>query len=188
MSCGDLVFKRPHPTRVNDPTPHLFVGNCGPKLGFTDSDVRSIFQPFVSGSGELLVHVPDGELSSHVYVSFSTAAEAAAAAQALSGRPCEAAHGRVLMVKFAELEQPKQVRSLLQDTNSSSYCCSSLVSCTQGYRAMHRLVPICSNSENRWYESEVGCSGVTSITASDNGVRSARNMQHHLLQVSKQQQ
>jgi hypothetical protein len=106
---SDLVFKRPHPTRANEPSPHLFVGNCGPKLGYTDSNIRSIFQPFVSDGGELLVHVPKGELSSHVYVSFSTAAEAAAAAQALSGKPCEAAGGRVLMVKFAELEQPKQV-------------------------------------------------------------------------------
>jgi hypothetical protein len=125
MSCGDLVFKRPHPTRVNDPTPHLFVGNCGPKLGFTDSNVRSIFQPFVSGGGELLVHVPQGELSSHVYVSFSTAAEAAAAAQALSGKHCDAANGRVLMVKYAELEQPKQVRNLLQDSSNSSSSSSS---------------------------------------------------------------
>lgn len=127
----DLVFKRPHPTRANEPSPHLFVGNCGPKLGFSDSDIRSIFLPFVTNDGELLVHVPQGELSSHVYVSFSTAAEAAAAAEALSGKPCEAAGGRVLMVKFAELEQPKQVGLLRRSGSSSSSRsgkCSSSVS------------------------------------------------------------
>lgn len=119
---NDLVFKRPHPSRANEPSPHLFVGNCGSKLGFSDSDIRSIFQPFVVGPGDLLVHMPQGDLSSHVYVSFSTAAEAAAA-QALSGKACEGTRGRVLMVKFAEVEQPKHVRGYLQESRSRSSVC-----------------------------------------------------------------
>lgn len=107
VNLFSMIFKRPHPSRANQPARHLFVGNCGSKLGFSEADIKDIFAPF-SRRGALQVHSPL-EPSSHSYVSFSTAEEAAAAVLALSGKPCGAAQGRVLMLKYAEVEEPKQV-------------------------------------------------------------------------------
>eukprot|EP00878_Enallax_costatus_P028091 GHUV01030299.1.p1 GENE.GHUV01030299.1~~GHUV01030299.1.p1 ORF type:complete len:246 (+),score=19.36 GHUV01030299.1:54-791(+) len=105
-----MIFKRPKQPGFT--SRHLFVGNCGPALGFTDEDVRNMFAPFVNGESadRLEVHMPWSGTASHVYVSFASQQEAARAIEQLSGRPCEQAGGRFLMVKYAAVEEPKQVQ------------------------------------------------------------------------------
>lgn len=105
-----MIFKRPKQPGFT--SRHLFVGNCGPVLGYTKEDVRDMFASFTSAQAtdELEVHMPWSATASHVYVSFASQEEAARAIEQLSGKPCEKAAGRILMVKYAAVEEPKEVR------------------------------------------------------------------------------
>eukprot|EP00951_Prasinocladus_malaysianus_P045399 scaffold603780_cov37-Prasinocladus_malaysianus.AAC.1 len=88
-----MAFSKP---RGDAATRHLFVGNAGPSVGQSEEELQEIFGAF--GPVEAVVPVPG---RSHVFISFQTEDEAAAAAEALAGA-AGVAPGRRLVIKFAE--------------------------------------------------------------------------------------
>ena len=58
----------------NEPSRHIFVGNCGPAVGITVEAVAEVFSQF----GQATVDVPD-ESKGFVYVTFSNVDDAARA-------------------------------------------------------------------------------------------------------------
>lgn len=95
-------------TRNLEPTRHLFVGNCGPHLGFAKEDIEIIFRPF---SSSVYVHF-SRDNASHCYVTLASAADATEALQQLTGKACAAARGRTLIMSYCEVKEQRQVQSI----------------------------------------------------------------------------
>ena len=87
--------QHPHPTR------HLFVAPCGLAVGDTLEDILRVFEP----CGQPTVTAFQDK--AHVFVSFPTEQQAAAAADAVLGDD-HAFGGRQVKVKFAEARKPRQ--------------------------------------------------------------------------------
>lgn len=100
-------------TRNPEPTRHLFVGNCGPHLGFAREDIENIFHPF---SNDVYVRFSRDD-ASHCYVTLASAADATKALQHLVGQPCAAARGRTLIISYCEVKEQRQVWSMRRNVN-----------------------------------------------------------------------
>ena len=87
--------QHPHPTR------HLFVAPCGFAVGDALEDILRVFEPFGEPTVTAFHDKP------HVFVSYSTEQQAAAAAAAVLGDN-QAFGGRQVKVKFAEARKPRQ--------------------------------------------------------------------------------
>jgi hypothetical protein len=83
------------------PTQHVFVGNCGTALGLTEEDIRSFFTQL----GAQQTHVPAE--ASHIYATFPTVEAAQQAVAILSSTPAADLGSRVLTVKYADVREPK---------------------------------------------------------------------------------
>uniref|UniRef100_A0A0A9DCU6 RRM domain-containing protein n=1 Tax=Arundo donax TaxID=35708 RepID=A0A0A9DCU6_ARUDO len=85
------------------PSAVLYVANCGPAVGVTDSDVRAAFGAF----GEVTGVQPADDSGARVIVRFHEPAAAEAAMAALHGRPCDRLAGRVLHIRYSVPVKPK---------------------------------------------------------------------------------
>lgn len=87
-------------------TRHIFVGNCGPAVGLAEEQVQHFFQ----NKGAQAVTFPTSTQvgSSHVFVTFETAAEAQAVLNALNAKPAAELENRRLVIKFAERRSDHQ--------------------------------------------------------------------------------
>ena len=95
------MFGRP---KDGGPTRHLFVGNCGPSVGTDQAALEALFQEF--GSAKVIVpEQQQNPRSAFVFVTFGGQDEARAALLSLSDRPCAAAGGRTLTIKYAYLKK-----------------------------------------------------------------------------------
>ena len=92
------MFSRPqHP----HPTCHLFVAPCGLAVGDTVEDILRVFKPCGEPTVTAFHDKP------HVFVSFPTEQQAAAAAAAVLGDR-QAFGGRHVKVKFADFRKPRK--------------------------------------------------------------------------------
>lgn len=89
-------FRRP---KTAEPTRHLLVGNCGPKIGQSGSDVAEIFADY----GPVEVDIIDPE-KSYVFITFPTVEASIAALNHFT----ETDKSRGFIVKYTELARPKQ--------------------------------------------------------------------------------
>mmetsp|Transcript_7559 Transcript_7559/g.21444 ORF Transcript_7559/g.21444 Transcript_7559/m.21444 type:complete len:648 (+) Transcript_7559:194-2137(+) len=93
-----MAFSKP---RDAGPTPHLFIGNAGPQVGDTEESLRQLLGQW----GEVVaLAFPEGR--SHVFASFSSEDQAAAAMEALHGTAA-AQSGRHRVVKYADMKVDK---------------------------------------------------------------------------------
>ena len=92
------MFCRPKHTAA---TKHLFVGNCGTALGYSEEAIRAQF----SQLGAVGVCIPAE--SSYIYVSFPSVELAEEALGTLTSTPCAALGNRQLTVKYADVRRPK---------------------------------------------------------------------------------
>lgn len=101
-------FRRP---KTAEPTRHLLVGNCGPKIGQSESDVAEIFADY--GPVEIDIIDPN---KSYVFVTFPTVEDSIAAFKHFT----EIDKSRRFIIKYTELARPKQRAEeevLLRDTD-----------------------------------------------------------------------
>ncbi|KAF8022161.1 hypothetical protein BT93_G2338 [Corymbia citriodora subsp. variegata] len=82
-------------------SPNLYVANCGPAVGISYVDIRSVFGRFGPVKG---VFAAD-ESGARVVVCFDGEVSARAALEALNGRPCADLGGRSLHVRYS-VERP----------------------------------------------------------------------------------
>ena len=96
---GTDMFCRP---KRGSATRHLFVGNCGPAVGLTESQVQHYFE--CTGAEGVTIPVPAAGSSSHVFVTYRSIAEAKAVLEALSAKPPAELGNRKLVVKYADVK------------------------------------------------------------------------------------
>lgn len=111
---ADPVFCRPS---VGHATRHLFVGNCGPRVGLSEQQIQNLFSDY----GEANVHIPDPD-ASHVYVSYPNEQQAHAAMAALSDQPVSQAGNRAFNIRYADIKVRK-VLSIAANDNSCAFVC-----------------------------------------------------------------
>ncbi|XP_056173657.1 alkylated DNA repair protein ALKBH8 homolog isoform X2 [Syzygium oleosum] len=85
----------------SEPSPNLYVANCGPAVGISHDKIRSVFGGFGPVKG---VYAAD-ESGARVVVCFDGEVSARAALEALNGRPCPDLGGRSLHVRYS-VERP----------------------------------------------------------------------------------
>ncbi len=112
--------QHPHPTR------HLFVAPCGFAVGDTLEDILRVFEPCGEPTVTAFHDKP------HVFVSFPSERQAAAAAAAVLG-DTEAFGGRQVKVRFAEARKPRQQQRDRQPVAAVS----SLEACAVPGLALH---------------------------------------------------
>lgn len=105
MGEGELTaaaagrFVRADGRRREEPSPNLYVANCGPAVGLSMADIAAAFSPF----GEVHhVRLAD-DTGTRVIVSFADSDSAEAALLALHARPCPALRDRLLHIRFSFL-------------------------------------------------------------------------------------
>ncbi|XP_030540217.1 alkylated DNA repair protein ALKBH8 homolog [Rhodamnia argentea] len=94
-------FGRPKGGGGGQPSPNLYVANCGPAVGISYDEIRSVFGGFGQVKG---VYAAD-ESGARVVVCFDGEVSARAALEALNGRPCSDLGGRSLHVRYS-VERP----------------------------------------------------------------------------------
>lgn len=88
------------------PSPNLYVANCGPAVGISHDEIRSVFGVFGPVKG---VYAAD-DSGARVVVCFDGEVSARAALEALNGRPCPDLGGRSLHVRYSVERPVCQVR------------------------------------------------------------------------------
>lgn len=89
----------------NEPTPNLFVANCGPAVGMSFDNIESAFGIFGKVVG---VHAAD-ETGTRVIVCFSEVNAAQAAFKALNGLPCAELGGRIMHISYSVVRPLQKV-------------------------------------------------------------------------------
>ncbi|CAL9195185.1 unnamed protein product [Musa hybrid cultivar] len=89
----------------NEPTPNLFVANCGPAVGMSFDNIESAFGIFGKVVG---VHAAD-ETGTRVIVCFSEVNAAQAAFKALNGLPCADLGGRIMHISYSVVRPLQKV-------------------------------------------------------------------------------
>ncbi|RWW52965.1 hypothetical protein BHE74_00040575 [Ensete ventricosum] len=110
MSMMNSRFSRLKGTK-NEPTPNLFVANCGPAVGMSFDNIESAFGIF----GKVLgVHAAD-ETGTRVIVCFSEVSAAQAAFKALNGLPCADLGGRIMHICYSVVRPLQKVLVVHKD-------------------------------------------------------------------------
>ncbi|WOL04305.1 alkylated DNA repair protein [Canna indica] len=104
MDMMKLRFRRPKGLK-NDPTPNLYVANCGPAVGISFDSIVSAFGIFGTVIG---VRAAD-ETGTRVIVCFSEVSAAQAAYKALNGHPCADLGGRTMHICYSVEQPPPKV-------------------------------------------------------------------------------
>lgn len=86
--------------KAGSTTRHLFVGNCGPAVGLTTSQVQDYFE--CTGAEAVTIPSPAQGASSHVFVTYKTITEAEEVLEALTKKPPAELGSRKLVVKHAD--------------------------------------------------------------------------------------
>ncbi|XP_074581179.1 alkylated DNA repair protein ALKBH8 homolog isoform X1 [Curcuma longa] len=89
----------------HEPTPYLFIANCGPAVGIPFENIESAFSIFGKVIG---VHAAD-ETGARVIVCFSEVNAAEAAIKMLNGCPCAELGGRTLHIRYSTVQPPQKV-------------------------------------------------------------------------------
>ncbi|KAG9452913.1 hypothetical protein H6P81_005817 [Aristolochia fimbriata] len=114
-------FVRPSPDR-KDPTPDLFVANCGPAVGLSLDEIASVFASFGT-----VVHVrPADDTGARVIVSYLDTASAEDALTALNGFPCPNLRNRVLHINYSLCQSLSSKVHQINDSVSVSLDASEL--------------------------------------------------------------
>ena len=82
------------------------MGNCGPAVGLTESQVQQYFKS--TGAEAVSIPVPAAGSSSHVFVTYKSIAEAKAVLEALVVKPPAELGNRKLVVKYAAVKADEQ--------------------------------------------------------------------------------
>lgn len=109
----------------DESSPHLYVANCGPAVGFSNEIIASVFGMY----GEVEAVCAADESGTRVIVSYHDTSSSQAAMKALNRHPCSSLGGRTLHIQYA-------VQSLgkVLGFSSSSKCIHSTYSLdTQRY-------------------------------------------------------
>lgn len=86
-------------------TQNLYVANCGPAVGISFEDIKSVFSNF----GEVVgIHVAD-DSGTRVIVCYSELTAAEAAFGTLNGCCCAALGGRILSMRYSIMQQAPKV-------------------------------------------------------------------------------
>ncbi|KAG6477894.1 hypothetical protein ZIOFF_061326 [Zingiber officinale] len=88
----------------HEPTPYLFIANCGPAVGIPFENIESAFSIFGKVIG---VHAAD-ETGARVIVCFSEVNAAEAAIKMLNGCPCAELGGRTLHIRYSAIQPPQK--------------------------------------------------------------------------------
>ncbi|URE18978.1 2OG-Fe(II) oxygenase superfamily [Musa troglodytarum] len=104
MNMMNSRFSR-HTGLKNEPTPNLFVANCGPAVGMSFDNIESAFGIFGKVVG---VHAAD-ETGTRVIVCFSEVNAAQAAFKALNSLPCADLGGRIMHIRYSVLRPLQKV-------------------------------------------------------------------------------
>ncbi|XP_068635364.1 alkylated DNA repair protein ALKBH8 homolog [Aristolochia californica] len=132
-------FVRPSPNH-KDPTPDLFVANCGPAVGLSLDEIASLFASFGT-----VVHVRAADDSgARVIVSYSDASSAEDALTSLNGLPCPSLHNRVLSINYSVCLAPSSKVHQINDSVSVSLDASEL-----GIPGLYLLRDFVSTDEER---------------------------------------
>lgn len=94
---------------LSDPTPHLYVANCGPAVGLALERIAAAFGTFGTVTG---VQEAD-ESGTRVVVTFRGVAPAQAAKEAWDGIPCSYLDARILHMQYSVPQAPSQVEDTL---------------------------------------------------------------------------
>lgn len=86
-------------------TQNLYVANCGPAVGISFKDIKSVFNTF----GEVIGIYAADESGARVIVCFSDLKAAEAAFETLNGCHCKALGGRILHMRYSMQQQPPKV-------------------------------------------------------------------------------
>ncbi|KAG6475085.1 hypothetical protein ZIOFF_064303 [Zingiber officinale] len=89
----------------HEPTPYLFIANCGPAVGIPFENIEAAFSIFGKVIG---VHAAD-ETGARVIVCFSEVNAAEAAIKMLNGCPCAELGGRTLHIRYSAIQPPQKV-------------------------------------------------------------------------------
>ncbi|XP_028554732.1 alkylated DNA repair protein ALKBH8 homolog isoform X2 [Dendrobium catenatum] len=101
-------------------TQNLYVANCGPAVGISFEDIKSVFSIF----GEVVgIHAAD-DSGTRVIVCYSELIAAKAAFETLNGCRCGALGGRILHIRYSILQPPPKVN--INDSLSVSLLSSEL--------------------------------------------------------------
>ncbi|XP_077234781.1 RNA-binding (RRM/RBD/RNP motifs) family protein [Tasmannia lanceolata] len=92
-------FSRPNGT---EPSPNLYVANCGPTVGLSFDIIESVFGTF----GEVRGVHPADESGARVIVSYSQLTSAQTAFEALNGFPCAPLGDRILHIRYSVFQHP----------------------------------------------------------------------------------
>lgn len=98
-------FVRPKEGVDGDPSPNLYVANCGPAVGQSFDTVASVFSSYGEVKG---VYAAD-ESGARVVVSFAETSSAQAALETLNGHLCHVLGGRCLHIRYSMLRPPSKV-------------------------------------------------------------------------------
>lgn len=100
MNNVKAMFSKPK--SLNEVTKHLFIGNCGPKLGFSLENIKEIFSPF----GKILeIHIPHPE-KSHIFITYETLESASNAKKYFQDKKI---NNRKFSIEFATI--PKKTKN-----------------------------------------------------------------------------
>lgn len=78
-------------------SPHLYVANCGPAVGFSHETIASVFGMY----GEVEGVCAADESGTRVIVSYHDKSSSQAAINALNRHPCSSLGGRTLHIQYA---------------------------------------------------------------------------------------
>ncbi|XP_057799092.1 alkylated DNA repair protein ALKBH8 homolog [Salvia miltiorrhiza] len=115
----------------DESSPHLYVANCGPAVGFSHETIASVFGMY----GEVEGVCAADESGTRVIVSYHDKSSSQAAMKALNRRPCSSLGGRTLHIQYA-------VQSLGKVNNTASVPVSTSASDLDipGLHLMHDFV------------------------------------------------